>query len=99
VGAARPRALSRCVAFRTLTASTGLIDEEGVRLALQHGTYLVPDVYTDVYIIAEGPAMGLPDIIIDKERELRKHQTVNWCLIQSRRHAPRRSSSWNGLKC
>ena len=78
MGAARPRALSRCVAFRTLTASTGLIDEEGVRLALQHGTYLVPDVYTDVYIIAEGPAMGLPDIIIDKERELRKHQTVNW---------------------
>ena len=56
----------------------GLIDEEGVRLALQHGTYLVPDIYTDVYIIAEGPAMGLPDIIIDKERELRKHQTVNW---------------------
>ena len=56
----------------------GLIDEEGVRLAKEHGTFLVPDVYTDVYIIAEGPAMGLPEKIINKERELRKSQAANW---------------------
>ena len=56
----------------------GLIDEEGVRLAKEHGTFLVPDVYTDVYIIEHGPAMGLPDKIINKEKELRKSQAVNW---------------------
>ena len=56
----------------------GLIDEEGVALARQHGTFLVPDVYTDVWIIESGPAMGLPEKILDKERQLRKYQEVNW---------------------
>ena len=56
----------------------GLIDEEGVRLAKEKGTFLVPDVYTDMYIIEQGPGMGLPPIIINKERELRKSQDLNW---------------------
>ena len=56
----------------------GLIDEEGVRLAKERGTFLVPDVYTDVYIIEEGASMGLPEKILDKERSLRKFQEVNW---------------------
>jgi imidazolonepropionase-like amidohydrolase len=57
----------------------GLIDEEGVRLALQHGTYLVPDILTDEWILEHGKdQMGLPDKIIDKEREIRKHQNENW---------------------
>ena len=38
----------------------------------------MPDVYTDVYIIEQGPAMGLPEKILDKERQLRKSQEVNW---------------------
>ena len=57
----------------------GLIDEDGVRLALQHGTYLVPDILTDEWILLHGKdQMGLPDKIIDKEREIRKHQNENW---------------------
>ena len=57
----------------------GLIDEEGVKLALQHGTYLVPDILTDEWILLHGKdEMGLPDKIIDKERELRKNQNANW---------------------
>ena len=56
----------------------GLIDEEGVALAKQHGTFLVPDVYTDVWIIEQGASMGLPEKILDKERQLRKFQEVNW---------------------
>ncbi|MBI2797481.1 MAG: amidohydrolase family protein [Gemmatimonadetes bacterium] len=56
----------------------GLVDEEGVRLAKEHGTVLVPDVYTDMYIIEQGPGMGLPPIIINKEKELRRSQDVNW---------------------
>lgn len=56
----------------------GLVDEEGVRLAKQHGTFLVPDIYTDIYILEHGAEQGLPALIIDKERELRKAQDVNW---------------------
>ncbi len=56
----------------------GLIDAEGVQLMVQHGTYLVPDIYTDYYIVQQGRQLGYPDIIIDKEKELRKSQVVNW---------------------
>jgi len=56
----------------------GLIDEDGVRLALQHGTYLVPDILTDEWILAHGKEMGLPEKIIEKERVLRVNQDVNW---------------------
>jgi imidazolonepropionase-like amidohydrolase len=56
----------------------GLVDEEGVRLALERGTYLVPDILTDEWILAHGKEMGLPEKIIDKERELRRHQNENW---------------------
>jgi imidazolonepropionase-like amidohydrolase len=56
----------------------GLVDEEGVRLMKEHGTYLVPDIYTDAYILEHGKEMGLPDKMIEKERQLRKAQNVNW---------------------
>ncbi len=56
----------------------GLVDEEGVRLMKEHGTYLVPDIYTDAYILEHGKEIGLPDKMIAKERELRKAQNVNW---------------------
>ena len=57
----------------------GLIAEEGVKLALEHGTYLVPDILTDEWILLHGKdEMGLPDKIIAKERELRKNQNANW---------------------
>ncbi|MDQ2931539.1 MAG: amidohydrolase family protein [Gemmatimonadota bacterium] len=56
----------------------GLVDEEGVRLMKEHGTYLVPDIYTDAYILDHGKELGLPDKIIEKERQLRKAQNVNW---------------------
>jgi len=50
----------------------GLIDEEGVRLAKEHGTFLVPDIWTDIYILEHGAEQGLPEKIINKEREIRK---------------------------
>lgn len=56
----------------------GLVDEEGVRLMKEHGTYLVPDIYSDVYILEHGSEQGLPQIIMDKERWLRGQQDVNW---------------------
>src|SRR4029079_9133189 len=56
----------------------GMIDEEGVHLLVEHGTYLVPDIYTDEYILAEADTLGLPQKIVDKEKELRKNQLANW---------------------
>ncbi len=36
-----------------------LIDDEGIRLAKEHGTYLVMDIYNDDYILNEAPKWGL----------------------------------------
>jgi imidazolonepropionase-like amidohydrolase len=56
----------------------GLVDDQGIELALEHGTYLVPDILTDEWILEHGKEMGLPDRIIAKERELRVHQNERW---------------------
>jgi imidazolonepropionase-like amidohydrolase len=56
----------------------GMIDEEGVHLLKERGIYLVPDIYTDEYILAEADHLGLPPKMVEKEKELRKNQLVNW---------------------
>jgi imidazolonepropionase-like amidohydrolase len=57
---------------------SGLIDEEGARIALKTGAMLVPDIYTDIYILEQGAKHDLPEKILAKERELRKSQDLNW---------------------
>ena len=56
----------------------GLVDEEGVRIMKERGTYLVPDIITDVYILEHGAEQGLPPKIIEKERSIRGAQDANW---------------------
>lgn len=56
----------------------GLVDEETVRLMTAQGTFLVPDIYTDVFILEHGAEQGLPANIMDKEKWLRGQQDVNW---------------------
>jgi len=56
----------------------GLVDEEGVRIMKERGTFLVPDIITDVYILEHGAEQGLPPKIIEKERSLRGQQDANW---------------------
>ena len=51
-----------------------LIDDEGIRLAKEHGTYLVMDIYNDDYILNEAPKFGLPLENIDKEKEVGRLQ-------------------------
>ena len=53
-------------------------DELGVRLLKEKGIYLVPDIYTDEYILAEAGSLGLPPKMIEKEKQLRVHQMANW---------------------
>ncbi len=54
------------------------IDEEGIKLAIVHGTYLVPDIYNDDYILAEYSKMGYPDKIIAKEKLVGRIQRENF---------------------
>ena len=55
-----------------------LIDEEGIRLAKEHGTYLVMDIYNDDYILGQGPAAGMLPESIEKERKLGQLQRDNF---------------------
>jgi imidazolonepropionase-like amidohydrolase len=55
-----------------------LIDDEGIRLAREHGTYLVMDVYNDDYILAEYARMGYPEKILAKERQVGRQQRENF---------------------
>ena len=54
------------------------IDDEGIKLAIAHGTYLVPDIYNDDYILAEYSKMGYPDKIIAKEKLVGRTQRENF---------------------
>jgi imidazolonepropionase-like amidohydrolase len=51
-----------------------LIDDEGIRLAKEHGTFIVPTLYTLDFIIAEGPENGVPDYAIEKAKAIAKLQ-------------------------
>jgi len=55
-----------------------LIDEEGIQLMKQHGTYLVSDIYDDDYILSEYAKLGYPDKVINKERMVGKLQRENF---------------------
>jgi imidazolonepropionase-like amidohydrolase len=55
-----------------------LIDEEGIRLMKEKGTWLVADIYNDDYILAEFSRLGYPDKIIEKERIIGRLQRENF---------------------
>jgi imidazolonepropionase-like amidohydrolase len=54
------------------------IDDEGIALAKQHGTWLVMDVYNDDYILAEYGRLGYPEKILEKERLVGRTQRENF---------------------
>jgi imidazolonepropionase-like amidohydrolase len=55
-----------------------LIDDEGVRLMKERGTYLVADIYNDDYILAEFSKLGYPEKVIEKERMVGRTQRENF---------------------
>lgn len=55
-----------------------LIDDEGIKLAKEHGAYLVFDIYNDDYILAEGPKVGMLPESIEKERQVGRIQRENF---------------------
>ncbi len=57
---------------------SSLIDDEGIALAKQHGTYLVFDIYNDDYILQEGAKAGMLPESIEKERKIGRLQRENF---------------------
>jgi len=55
-----------------------LIDDEGIRLAKEHGTYLVFDIYNDDYILSNGEKNGVLPESLDKERQIGRLQRENF---------------------
>lgn len=55
-----------------------LIDDEGIKLMKERGTYLVADIYNDDYILAEFAKLGYPEKIIEKERIVGRTQRENF---------------------
>ena len=55
-----------------------LIDEQGMRLAREKGTYLVMDIYDDDFILQEGAKAGMLPESIEKERALGQQQRDNF---------------------
>jgi imidazolonepropionase-like amidohydrolase len=55
-----------------------LIDDEGIRLMKERGTWLVADIYNDDYILAEYTRLGYPQKIIEKERMVGRLQRENF---------------------
>lgn len=55
-----------------------LIDDEGIRLMKERGTWLVADIYNDDWILAEFGRMGYPEKIIEKERLIGRLQRENF---------------------
>lgn len=55
-----------------------LIDDEGIRMMKERGTYLSADIYNDDYILAEYTKLGFPEKIINKEKLVGRLQRENF---------------------
>lgn len=54
------------------------VDDEGIALAKQHGTYFVMDIYNDDYILGKAREFGMPQEQINKERTVGQTQRANF---------------------
>lgn len=57
---------------------SSLIDDEGIRLARERGTFLVFDIYNDTYILEQGAKVGMLPEAIEKEKAIGKLQRENF---------------------
>ena len=57
---------------------SSLVDDAGIALAKQHGTYLVFDIYNDDFILQEGAKAGMLPESIEKEKKLGRLQRENF---------------------
>jgi len=55
-----------------------LVDDEGIALAKEHGTYFVMDIYNDDYILGKAKDFNIPEEFIKKEKALGQLQRDNF---------------------
>jgi imidazolonepropionase-like amidohydrolase len=55
-----------------------LIDDEGIRLMKDRGTYLVADIYNDDYLLGKAKELKIPDEYIEKEKQIGRLQRENF---------------------
>src|SRR3954464_6142995 len=55
-----------------------LIDDEGIRIMKERGTWLVGDIYNDDYILGHAEDLHIPTEYVEKERAIGKLQRDNW---------------------
>jgi imidazolonepropionase-like amidohydrolase len=55
-----------------------LIDDEGIRLMKEKGTYLVADIYNDDFLLGQARELGLPEESVEKEKALGRIQRENF---------------------
>lgn len=55
-----------------------LIDDEGIRLAKEHGTWLDFDIYNDDYILGKARDFGIPEEFVEKEKKIGRLQRENF---------------------
>lgn len=55
-----------------------LIDDEGIRLAKDNGTFLVMDIYNDTFILEHGASVGMLPESLEKERVIGQLQRDNF---------------------
>jgi imidazolonepropionase-like amidohydrolase len=55
-----------------------LVDDEGIRMAKEKGTYFVMDIYNDDYILQEAPKFGLTKEKYEKEKAIGQLQRDNF---------------------
>lgn len=54
------------------------IDDEGIRMMKERGTFLSADIYNDDYIMSEFKRLGFPQIVLDKEQLVGRTQRENF---------------------
>ncbi|HWR15207.1 MAG TPA: amidohydrolase family protein [Terriglobales bacterium] len=55
-----------------------LVDDEGIKLAKERGTYFVMDIYNDDYLLGKAIELGLPRENIEKEKIVGRLQRENF---------------------
>jgi len=55
-----------------------LIDDDGIKMAKEHGTYLVMDIYNDDYILGKAREFGMTQESLDKEHMVGRLQRENF---------------------
>lgn len=55
-----------------------MIDDEGIRLMVEKGTWLVSDIYNDDYLLGKAKEIHLPEEAIEKERMIGQLQRDNF---------------------